>query len=65
MSSVSIANCIKYYQTAEDIGAKDLQKYCAEIISSHWVCNLNTDCAQTSLQGANHLRVSVNGQCYM
>lgn len=37
MSSVSVSNCIKFYQTAEDIGAKDLQKYCAEIISNHWV----------------------------
>lgn len=36
MSSVSVSNCIKFYQTAEDIGAKDLQKYCAEIISNHW-----------------------------
>lgn len=39
MSSVSVSNCIKFYQTAEDIGAKDLQKYCAEIISNHWVCS--------------------------
>lgn len=37
MSSVSVSNCIKFYQTAEDIGAKDLQKYCTEIISNHWV----------------------------
>lgn len=37
MSSVSVSNCIKFYQTAEDIGAKELQKYCAEIISNHWV----------------------------
>lgn len=36
MSSVSVSNCIKFYQTAEDIGAKELQKYCAEIISNHW-----------------------------
>uniref|UniRef100_A0A6P8I0Z8 Rabankyrin-5-like n=1 Tax=Actinia tenebrosa TaxID=6105 RepID=A0A6P8I0Z8_ACTTE len=36
MSSVNVSNCIKFYQTAEDIGAKELQKYCAEIISSHW-----------------------------
>ena len=46
MSSVSVSNCIKFYQTAEDIGAKDLQKYCAEIISNHWVgpimqCNIH------------------------
>lgn len=41
MSSVSVSNCIKFYQTAEDIGAKELQKYCAEIISNHWVGFLN------------------------
>lgn len=37
MSSVSVSNCIKFYQTAEDIGAEGLRKYCEEIITSHWV----------------------------
>ena len=37
MSSVSVSNCIKFYQTAEDIGAEELRKYCEEIITSHWV----------------------------
>lgn len=36
MSSVSVANCIRFYQTAEDIGADELKKYCAEIITNHW-----------------------------
>ncbi|XP_028400515.1 rabankyrin-5-like isoform X2 [Dendronephthya gigantea] len=36
MSSVSVSNCIKFYQTAEDIGAEGLRKYCEEIITSHW-----------------------------
>ncbi|XP_066933488.1 rabankyrin-5-like [Clytia hemisphaerica] len=36
MSSVSVSNCIRYYQTAEDIGATELKKYCAEIITNHW-----------------------------
>lgn len=36
MSSVSVANCIRFYQTAEDIGAQELKKYCAEIITNHW-----------------------------
>lgn len=37
ISSVTPSNCIKFYQTAEDIGAKELQIYCTEIISNHWV----------------------------
>lgn len=37
MSSVSVSNCIKFYQTAEDIGAIELRKYCEEIITNHWV----------------------------
>lgn len=36
MSSVSVTNCIRFYQTAEDIGADALKKYCAEIIANHW-----------------------------
>ncbi|XP_046839530.1 rabankyrin-5-like isoform X2 [Xenia sp. Carnegie-2017] len=36
MSSVSVSNCIKFYQTAEDIGAIELRKYCEEIITNHW-----------------------------
>eukprot|EP00795_Rhopilema_esculentum_P015608 gene15608-6884_t len=36
MSSITVSNCIKFYQTAEDIGANALRQYCAEIIASHW-----------------------------
>ena len=36
MSSVTVANCIRFYQTAEDIQADELRKYCAEIITNHW-----------------------------
>ncbi len=30
-------NCIKYYQTAEEIGANVLKEHCSHIISNHWV----------------------------
>nr|XP_032823369.1 rabankyrin-5 [Petromyzon marinus] len=36
MSSVTVRNCIRYYQTAEELGATSLLNYCAEIIASHW-----------------------------
>ncbi|XP_047142037.1 rabankyrin-5 isoform X3 [Hydra vulgaris] len=36
MSAVSVANCIRFYQTAEDIGAESLRTYCGEIIATHW-----------------------------
>ena len=36
MSSVTVSNCIRFYQTAEDICADELRKYCGEIIANHW-----------------------------
>ena len=36
MSTISVSNCIRFYQTAEDIGADELRKYCSEIIANHW-----------------------------
>jgi hypothetical protein len=47
MSSVSVSNCIKFYQTAEDIGAEGLRKYCEEIITSHWV-HINYYCSYST-----------------
>lgn len=37
MSSVNVRNCIRFYQTAEELDATTLMNYCAEIIASHWV----------------------------
>nr|XP_015222795.1 PREDICTED: rabankyrin-5 [Lepisosteus oculatus] len=36
MSSVNVRNCIRFYQTAEELSASTLMNYCAEIIASHW-----------------------------
>ncbi|XP_033101064.1 rabankyrin-5-like isoform X2 [Anneissia japonica] len=36
MSSVTVRNCIRFYQTAEQIGASSLKTYCSELISNHW-----------------------------
>uniref|UniRef100_A0A2R5LJ33 Ankyrin repeat and fyve domain-containing protein 1 n=1 Tax=Ornithodoros turicata TaxID=34597 RepID=A0A2R5LJ33_9ACAR len=36
MSSVTVKNCVRYYQTADEIGAKCLQRHCSELISNHW-----------------------------
>ncbi|XP_038074756.1 rabankyrin-5-like isoform X2 [Patiria miniata] len=36
MSSVNVRNCIRYYQTAEEIGATSLKAHCSELISTHW-----------------------------
>ncbi|KAF0300092.1 Rabankyrin-5 [Amphibalanus amphitrite] len=36
MSSVSVKNCIKFYTTADDIGAGTLKDYCSRLISTHW-----------------------------
>lgn len=37
MSLVNVRNCIRFYQTAEELSASTLLNYCAEIIASHWV----------------------------
>lgn len=37
MSSVNVRNCIRFYQTAEELNAATLMNYCGEIIASHWV----------------------------
>lgn len=37
MSLVNVRNCIRFYQTAEELSAGTLLNYCAEIIASHWV----------------------------
>lgn len=37
MSSVNVRNCIRFYQTAEELNASTLMNYCGEIIASHWV----------------------------
>ncbi|KAE8625106.1 hypothetical protein XENTR_v10006160 [Xenopus tropicalis] len=36
MSLVNVRNCIRFYQTAEELNANALLNYCAEIIASHW-----------------------------
>uniref|UniRef100_A0A4W3ID53 Ankyrin repeat and FYVE domain containing 1 n=1 Tax=Callorhinchus milii TaxID=7868 RepID=A0A4W3ID53_CALMI len=36
MSLVNVRNCIRFYQTAEELDATTLMNYCAEIIASHW-----------------------------
>ncbi|EEC09893.1 ankyrin repeat containing protein [Ixodes scapularis] len=36
MSSVNVKNCVRYYQMADEIGARNLQHHCSELISNHW-----------------------------
>ncbi|XP_058020334.1 rabankyrin-5 isoform X2 [Ahaetulla prasina] len=36
MSLVNVRNCIRFYQTAEELNASTLMNYCAEIIANHW-----------------------------
>jgi hypothetical protein len=32
-----VANCIKFYATADEIGADVLKNHCSELISANWV----------------------------
>ncbi|RWS12587.1 rabankyrin-5-like protein [Dinothrombium tinctorium] len=36
MSFVNVSNCVKFYQTADEIGALNLRNHCSELISAHW-----------------------------
>ncbi|GFN77456.1 ankyrin repeat and fyve domain-containing protein 1 [Plakobranchus ocellatus] len=36
MSFVNMKNCIKFYQTAEEMNAEVLKNHCSELISNHW-----------------------------
>ena len=37
MASVDVGNCIRYFATADEIGAEGLGAHCSNLISSHWV----------------------------
>ena len=37
LSSVGVRNCVRFYATADDIGAEGLKAHCSELISAHWV----------------------------
>jgi ankyrin repeat protein len=36
MSFVNVLNCVKFYQTADEIGAINLKNHCSELVSNHW-----------------------------
>lgn len=37
MASVNVKNCVKFYTTADEIGAHTLKDHCSSLISTHWV----------------------------
>jgi hypothetical protein len=37
VASVNVGNCIRYFATADAIGAEGLKAHCSQLISSHWV----------------------------
>lgn len=39
---MNVRNCIRFYQTAEELNAGTLMNYCGEIIASHWVRTSST-----------------------
>lgn len=50
MSLVNVRNCIRFYQTAEELNASTLLNYCAEIIASHWVSTVRRKQEEKCLQ---------------
>ncbi|KAJ1524187.1 hypothetical protein ONE63_010710 [Megalurothrips usitatus] len=36
MASVNVKNCVRFYTTADEIGAKSLKEHCSTLISAHW-----------------------------
>ncbi|XP_065197269.1 rabankyrin-5-like [Sycon ciliatum] len=43
VSMVTVKNCVRLFQVANDTNAKDLRKYCLEMITNHWD-ELDTAC---------------------
>ena len=37
MAAVDVTNCIRFYTTADEIGALELKAHCSQLISTHWV----------------------------
>lgn len=37
MASVNVKNCVRFYTTADEIGADTLKEHCSTLISAHWV----------------------------
>ena len=35
--SVTVSNCVELFVRAEESGAETLRKYCASLMSNHWV----------------------------
>ncbi|XP_023713314.1 rabankyrin-5 isoform X2 [Cryptotermes secundus] len=36
MASVNVRNCVRFYTTADEIGAETLKEHCSGLISAHW-----------------------------
>ncbi|XP_067015008.2 rabankyrin-5 [Anabrus simplex] len=36
MASVNVRNCVRFYTTADEIGADTLKEHCSGLISAHW-----------------------------
>lgn len=36
MASVNVRNCVRFYTTADEIGANTLKEHCSGLISAHW-----------------------------
>ena len=69
MSSVNVRNCIRFYQTAEELDATTLMNYCGEIIASHWVSNAECqgcpcESSRKLGQGWSRLRLWAKGVGY-
>lgn len=52
IASVDVRNCIKLYTTAEEIGANELKDHCSQLISTHWVREINAQWEITGIFSA-------------
>lgn len=65
MSSVNVRNCIRFYQTAEELNAATLMNYCGEIIASHWVSNVRHWLYVAAGQSNGSLCINVYNGCWL
>ncbi|XP_050520840.1 rabankyrin-5 isoform X2 [Daktulosphaira vitifoliae] len=55
MASVNVKNCVKFYTTADEIGAHTLKEHCSSLISAHWDDFTSDDFAHMSAQFLYHM----------
>ncbi|XP_065201380.1 rabankyrin-5 [Planococcus citri] len=55
MALVNVKNCVRFYTTADEIGAETLKQHCSSLISTHWEDFTSEDFAHMSAPLLYHM----------